>query len=80
MCAGTRVPKQHLPRCGGLQPTYCWLGLRPSSMLGPPEGRYTTLRDLDSVPAMSRAASMRRSSIRPVPACRQGEGAGGRGQ
>lgn len=45
-----------------------WVGLMPSSMLLP-LGRYTTLRDLERVLAMSRAASMRRSSIMPGPAC-----------
>ena len=37
-------------------------------MLEPPPGRYMMLPDLDSVLAMSLAASMRRSSIKPGPA------------
>lgn len=42
--------------------------LTPSSML-PLLGRYTTERLLARVSAMSRAASMRRSSMRPAPNC-----------
>ena len=43
-------------------------GLIPSSMLLPVPGRYMTLPDLDRELAMSLAASIRLSSIRPGPA------------
>ena len=43
-------------------------GLIPSSMLLPLPGKYMTLPDLERELAMSLAASMRLSSIRPGPA------------
>ena len=54
-----------------------------SKTLLPLDGRYTTFRERDRVPAISRAASMRRNSIRPGPAfmaseicSKQGKGVG----